>query len=118
VLVLRDSELATIAQFQQVALERKASSELPHFNLEVICRGVDAEYLAMDRNEEAESLLRQALTVTDSGRPLVVEVTVDFSQKTYFTRGVVRVNLGRLPWPHRLRFVLWALGRRVRPHFS
>jgi acetolactate synthase I/II/III large subunit len=118
VLVLRDQELAQIAQFQQVALGRKASSELPDFNLEAICRGVGAEYLAMDRNKEVEAVLRQALTVTDSGRPVVVEVAVDYSQKTYFTRGVLRVNLGRLPWPDRLRFVLRALGRKVQSHFS
>jgi hypothetical protein len=62
---MRDRELATIAQFQQVALERKASSELPDFNLEAICRGVGAEYLAKDRNEEVESVRRQALTVTN-----------------------------------------------------
>jgi acetolactate synthase I/II/III large subunit len=118
VLVLRDRELAQIAQFQQVALGRKASSKLPDFNLEAICRGVGAEYLAMDRNEEVEAVLRQALTVTHSGRPVVVEVAVDYSQKTYFTRGVLRVNLGRLPWPDRLRFVLRALGRKVQSPFS
>jgi len=118
VLVLRDRELAQIAQFQQVALGRKACSELPDFNLEAISSGVGAQYLAMDRNEEVEAILRQALTATGSGRPVVVEVAVDYSQKTYFTRGVLRSNLGRLPWPDRLRFVLRALGRKVQSHFS
>jgi acetolactate synthase-1/2/3 large subunit len=118
VLVLRDRELAQIAQFQQVALGRKACSKLPDFDLKAICRGVGAEYLAMNRNEEVEAVLRQALSVTGSGRPVVVELAVDYSQKTYFTRGVLRVNLRRLPWPDRQRFILRALGRKVQSHFS
>jgi len=113
VLVLRDRELAQIAQFQQIALGQKTCSELPDYDLAAICRGVGVEYLALRRNTDAEAILKQALTLTDSGLPVVVEVAIDYSQKTYFTRGVVRTNLGRLPWPDRIRFVLRALGRKL-----
>jgi acetolactate synthase-1/2/3 large subunit len=113
VLVLRDRELAQIAQFQQLALGQKTCTELPDYDLAAICRGVGVEYLALRRNSDAEAILKQALTVTGSGRPIVVEVAIDYSEKTYFTRGVVRTNLGRLPWPDRIRFVLRALGRRL-----
>jgi len=113
VLVLRDRELAQIAQFQQVALGQKTCSALPDYDLAAICRGVGVEYLALRRNTDAEAILEQALTLTGSGFPVVVEVAIDYSQKTYFTRGVVRTNLGRLPWPDRLRFVLRALGRKL-----
>jgi acetolactate synthase-1/2/3 large subunit len=113
VLVLRDRELAQIAQFQQIALGRKSCSELPDYNLEGICSGVGVEYLAMQRNADVEAVLAKALDITRSGRPAVVEVAIDYSEKTYFTRGVVRTNLGRLPWPDRIRFVLRALGRRL-----
>jgi acetolactate synthase I/II/III large subunit len=113
VLVLRDGELAQIAQFQQIALGQKTCSELPDYDLAAICRGVGAEYLALRRNRDAEPILKQALTLTGSGLPVVVEVAIDYSQKTYFTRGVVRTNLGRLPWPDRIRFVLRALGRKL-----
>jgi len=113
VLVLRDRELAQIAQFQQIALGQKTCSELPDYDLASICRGVGVEYLALRRNTDVEAILKQALTLTGSGRPVVVEVAIDYSQKTYFTRGVVRTNLGRLPWPDRIRFVLRALGRKL-----
>lgn len=112
VLVLRDRELAQIAQFQQLALGRKSCSELPDYDLAAICRGVGVECMVLRRNREVESVLGQALTVTRAGRPVVVEVAIDYSQKTYFTRGVVRTNLGRLPWPDRIRYVLRALARR------
>lgn len=113
VLVLRDRELAQIAQFQQIALGQKTCSELPDYDLAALSRGVGVEYLALGRNTDAEAILKQALAVTDLGLPVVVEVAIDYSQKTYFTRGVVRTNLGRLPWPDRIRFVLRALGRKL-----
>jgi acetolactate synthase-1/2/3 large subunit len=113
VLVLRDRELAQIAQFQQIAFGRKSCSELPDYDLASICRGVGVEYLSMARNSDVEATLEKALAVTHRGNPVVVEVAIDYSEKTYFTRGVVRTNLGRLPWPDRIRFVLRALGRRL-----
>jgi acetolactate synthase-1/2/3 large subunit len=113
VLVLRDRELAQIAQFQQLALGRKSCSELPDYDLAAICRGVGVEHMILRQNSEVEPVLGQALTMTRPGRSVVVEVVIDYSQKTYFTRGVVRTNLGRLPWPDRIRYVLRALGRRL-----
>jgi acetolactate synthase-1/2/3 large subunit len=113
VLVLRDRELAQIAQFQQLALGRKSCSELPDYDLAAICLGVGVEHMILRQNSEVESVLGQALTMTRPGRSVVVEVVIDYSQKTYFTRGVVRTNLGRLPWPDRIRYVLRALGRRL-----
>ena len=113
VLVLRDHELAQIAQFQQLALGRKSCSQLPDYDLAAICRGVGVEHIILRRNSEVESVLGQALTMTRPGRSVVVEVVIDYSQKTYFTRGVVRTNLGRLPWPDRIRYVMRALGRRL-----
>jgi len=114
VLLLRDRELAQIAQFQQTALGRKSCSELPDYDVSSFCRAVGAEYLLLGKNAEIESVLRQALAVAQSNRPAVVEVAIDYSRKTYFTEGVVRVNLARLPWPDRLRMVMRAVSRRIR----
>ena len=113
VLVLRDRELAQIAQFQETALGRKTASELPDYDLEALCHGVGVEYLRMARDAEIESVLREARGITAKGRPVVVEVEIEYSQKTYFTRGVVRTNFARLPWGDRLRFVARAVGRKL-----
>ncbi len=113
VLVLRDRELAQISQFQQIALGRTTCSQLPDYDLAAICRGVGVECLSLLRNGDVETTLGKALEITRLGNPAVVEVAVDYSEKTYFTRGVVSTNLGRLPWPDRVRFVLRALARRL-----
>jgi len=113
VLVLHDRELAQIAQFQQTALARKMCSDLPDFDLAALSRGVGVEYLALAKDADIQPVLRQAQAITQSRRPVLIEVAIDYSRKTYFTRGVVRTTLGRLPWSDRLRFVARALSRRL-----
>jgi acetolactate synthase-1/2/3 large subunit len=112
-LVLRDRELAQIAQFQKVAMNRKAQSELPDYDLASICRGLGVECLRLDRDADTKEVLERVAAITVEGRPVVVDVAIDYSRRTHFTNGVVRTNLGRLPWPDRLRFLARAVGRRV-----
>ncbi len=113
ILVLRDRELAQIAQFQQTALARKTASRLPDYDLGALCQGVGAEHLRLETDRGVREGLERARSVHAGGQPVVVEVEIDYSQATYFTRGVVRTTLGRLPWRERLRFVGRALTRRL-----
>jgi acetolactate synthase-1/2/3 large subunit len=113
VFVLRDRELAQIAQFQKVALNRKAQSELPDYDLETICRGLGVSCLKLERDADTAGVLERVAAVTSEGRPVAVDVAIDYSRKTYFTAGVVRTNLGRLPWRDRLRFLARAAARHV-----
>ncbi len=113
VVVLRDGELAQIAQFQHTALARKTSSELPGFDLSALCRALGVEHLRLANDAQIVSVLARACRIHDGGRPVLVEVDVDYSRPTFFTRGVVLTNLGRLPWPDRLRFLARAAGRRL-----
>ena len=113
VLVLRDRELAQIAQFQQTALARKTASRVPDYDLAGLSRALGVEYRPLESDAQVGDALRWALSVHSRGRPALVEVAIDYSRPTYFTRGVVRTNLGRLPWPDRLRFLARALGRRL-----
>lgn len=113
VLVLRDRELAQIAQFQETALARKTASRLPDYDLERLTAALGVEYLSLGRDAEVAGTLARARDIHDAGRAVLVEVEIDYSQPSYFTRGVVRTNFGRLPWRDRLRFVGRALRRRV-----
>jgi acetolactate synthase I/II/III large subunit len=115
VFVLRDRELAQIAQFQSTAFGRKAQSVLPDYDLETICRGVGVATLRLDTDADITRVVENAMAITGSGAPVVVDVAIDYSRKTFFTRGVVRTNLGRLPWRDRLRFIGRAVGRKLIP---
>jgi acetolactate synthase-1/2/3 large subunit len=113
VFVLRDRELAQIAQFQATALGRKASSTLADHDLLGLARALGAEALAISTDGEIRSVVSSAKEIADAGRPVLVEVAIDYSVKTFFTRGVVKTNFLRLPWADRLRFVLRALARKL-----
>jgi len=59
--------------------------------------------------------MTRALGTARGGKPVMVEVAIDYSRKTWFTRGVVATNFWRLPWPERLRLLARAVGRRLTP---
>ena len=111
--VLRDRELAQIAQFQATALNRRTGSQVPDYDLSAICAGVGVECLQLRSDGEMSSVLDAACAILAEPRPVAIDVEIDYSRKTWFTRGVVKTNFRRLPWSARLRFVARALGRRL-----
>src|SRR5581483_5891232 len=113
VFLLHDRELAQIAQFQSVAFGRKANSVLPDFDIESISRGVGVECFALNTDDEIRAAIDRVAEVTSDGHPIVVDVRIDYSRRTFFTRGVVKTNLSRLPWKDRIRFVVRAVGRKI-----
>ena len=113
VLVLRDHELAQIAQFQATAMNRKVASALPPYDLEPLARALGVAFLSMPDDDAVEDALVEADRLTGEGRPVLVDAAIDYSRKTYFTKGVIRTTLNRLPVREQARFVGRALLRRV-----
>jgi acetolactate synthase I/II/III large subunit len=115
IFVLRDRELAQIAQFQHTAMNRKTASAVHDYDLSALCAGAGIECLALDSDAAIPAVLDAVATARADSRPVVVDVAIDYSARTYFTKGVVKTNLLRLPWPDRIRFIARAVGRRIRP---
>jgi acetolactate synthase-1/2/3 large subunit len=113
VCVLRDGELAQIAQFQRTTLDRATCSELHPYSTEALARAANCAFLAVGSDDRVEPVLAEALATARSGQPVVVEVAIDYSRKTYFTKGVVTTNLWRLPWRDRLRVIGRAVARKL-----
>ncbi len=115
VVVLRDGHLGQIAQFQRIPLNRDTCTVLPPFEVEDLARAVRCRYFRILRDAELEGVIPLAVSAARDGRPVMVEVAIDYSHKTFFTRGVVKTNFWRLPWGDRLRMLGRALGRRIVP---
>jgi acetolactate synthase I/II/III large subunit len=115
IFVLRDGELAQIAQFQQTAMNRRTASAVHDYNLSALCSGAGIDCIALRDDAGIPAVLDAVSSALAERRPIVVDVAIDYSAKTFFTKGVVRTSLLRLPWPDRLRFIGRALGRRLRP---
>lgn len=113
--VLRDRELTQIAQFQDTAFAHRSASDLPDFELGSLCAGVGVQFLSITQDQDLENTIAEARNRLSDG-PIVVEVAIDNTQRTFFTQGVVRTNFGRLSWGERLHFVARALGRRTFGH--
>ena len=113
IFVLRDEELAQISQFQETALSRKTASEVHDYDLCGLAVGFGVECLQLRTDGEISGVLDRVASSLADGRPVLVDVAIDYSRKTYFTRGVVKTNLMRLAWKDRLRFVGRAVGRKL-----
>jgi acetolactate synthase-1/2/3 large subunit len=113
VFVLRDRELAQIAQFQDTALSRRTSSELPDYDLGALATAVGVECRSLLSDGDVEETVAWSAEVIGEGRPALVDLAIDYSEKTHFTKGVVKTAFGRLSWGDRLRFVGRALGRKL-----
>ncbi|HEX6587795.1 MAG TPA: thiamine pyrophosphate-binding protein [Longimicrobiales bacterium] len=113
--LLRDRELAQIAQFQDTALSRKTASAVSEYDLASLAGALGVECVRLDRNAEIEATLDVVERALAKGRPIAVDVAIDYSRKTYFTKGVVKTNLRRLPLGDRVRFIARAVGRRLLP---
>jgi acetolactate synthase-1/2/3 large subunit len=114
VFVLRDRELAQIAQFQRTAFNRSVASRLPDYDVGSLAEGVGVEWLRLERDADLDEVVGYVGSTIAAGRPVVVDTAIDYTHPTYFTRGVVRTNLGRLPFRDRLRFIARALARRLK----
>ncbi|MBI4668517.1 MAG: thiamine pyrophosphate-binding protein [Elusimicrobia bacterium] len=112
VFVLRDGELGQIAQFQRTVLNRDTCSVLHPYDLKSLADSCRAAYLEMPDDHSIEKTISEALSMVKDKKPVVVSVAIDYSQRTFFSKGAVKTNLWRLPWTDKIRM----LGRAARRH--
>lgn len=111
--VFHDGELGQISQFQKVPLNKKTCTVLGQINLKGIADATGAHFIAMQNDHEIEAKINEAFLMAKEGRPVLVDVKIDYSKKTRLTKGVLKTNLGRFPLKEKIRFVARALKRHV-----
>lgn len=111
--IFNDGELGQIAQFQQVPLNRKTCTVLGNVNFEGIALAAGIKFIEIAHDEELDTKLDEAFSLYKQGTSIVVNVKIDYSQKTMLTKGAISVNLKRMPLSQKLRFVGRALKRHV-----
>jgi acetolactate synthase-1/2/3 large subunit len=111
--VFNDGELAQIAQAQQVPYNRKTCTVLPPLDLEALARANSVGFEAMSGDADIEGVLERVLSSAAAGRPVLVDVRIDYSKRTRFTEGTIRTNLKRFDLGTKARLVSRALWRRI-----
>ena len=80
---------------------------------ESLILGLGAAYIRMGNDHQISECIKQAIAVSKEGVPVVVDVNIDYTQKTMLTKGVVKVNLKRFPLDEKIRFLSRALKRHL-----
>jgi len=111
--VFHDGELGQISQFQNVPLNRKTCTVLGDFQVDGIASGTGAAFVEMNNNREINMAMDKAFKISETGQPVIVDVNIDYSKKTRFTKGVIKTNIGRFPIGETVRFI----GRAMKRHF-
>lgn len=111
--VFHDGELSQIAQAQEIPYNRKPCAVLGSVNLEGVATATGAAYLRMENDAAIAGTVTEARRLAATGRPVVVDVNIDYSKRTAFTKGAVKTNFKRFPLRQRLRMVSRALLRKV-----
>ncbi len=110
--VFADGELSQISQGQEIPYNRKSCTTLGALRLQGIADAVGARYVAIANNAQIGSGISQALAL-GGGRPVIVDVHIDYSKRTRFTQGVVKTALKTFPFRDKLRFLGRALTRKI-----
>jgi acetolactate synthase-1/2/3 large subunit len=110
--VFNDGELAQIAQAQQTPYNRKTCTVLPALDLEGLARANCVAFESIDSDAAVEGVIDRALASAAAGKPVLVDVRIDYSRRTCFTEGTIRTNLKRFDLGTQTRLIGRALWRK------
>lgn len=110
--VFSDGELSQISQAQNIPYNRKTCTILPHVRLRHLAEASGAEYIRMQTNQDIDRATSAALSGAADGKPVILDVNVDYSKKTRFTKGIIGTNLKRMPLDTKARMI----GRSIFRH--
>ncbi|MBK8889995.1 MAG: thiamine pyrophosphate-binding protein [Dechloromonas sp.] len=111
--VFHDGELSQIAQAQEIPFNRKPCTALGAIDFSGVAIATGAEYIRVAANAEVSDAIARARELAAAGRPVIVDLIVDYSKRTAFTLGAVKTNFRRFPLAQRLRLVTRAVKRRI-----
>ncbi|NOR20037.1 MAG: thiamine pyrophosphate-binding protein [Xanthomonadales bacterium] len=111
--VFSDGELSQISQAQEIPYNRKTCTVLPTINLKGVADATGCEFISINDDTECADAISTALRLAAQNRPVIVDVKIDYSKRTRFTKGIVKTNLDRFTTGNKARFIGRALVRKV-----
>jgi acetolactate synthase-1/2/3 large subunit len=111
--VFHDGELSQIAQFQELPYNRKTCTTLGDLDLKGVAAATGAAFVELPDDSALADAIAQANALAAQGRPVVVDVNIDYSKRTAFTAGAGKTTFLRLPIAQKARILGRAVGRRI-----
>ncbi len=113
VVIFADGELAQIAQAQASPYRRTTCTQLPGIDREALAKALGTAYVAIAEHASMDAALDQAIEQARAGRPVLVDVRIDYSKPTCFTQGVMKTSLKRMQRRTQVRLVSRSLWRKL-----
>jgi len=115
VFVFADGTLSQIAQAQKLPYGRQACTHLPQLHIAGVARAVGADYIRLDDPAEVQATVAEARAIAARGRVVIVDIAIDYSKPTHFTRSVIEANFKTFPLRQKVRFATRAMTRKMAP---
>lgn len=113
VFVFSDGELSQISQGQEIPYNRKTCTMLGNIRLKGLADLTGAAYIEMNHAGDIAPKITEAFEIAKKNQPVIVDIRIDYSKRTRFTKGVVGTVLKRFPLGDKFRFIGRALWRKV-----
>lgn len=113
VFVFSDGELSQIAQAQEIPYNRKTCTVLHDYKVSGLAQAVGAEYVEIYSANQIDSGIAKALELAAENKPVYVDVKIDYSKRTRFTKGIVKAQLKRFATKDQVRIISRAVVRKV-----
>jgi acetolactate synthase-1/2/3 large subunit len=78
-----------------------------------VAEATGCEFISIKDDSDCEEGIQHALAFAAQNKPVIVDVKIDYSKRTRFTKGIVKTNLERFTIGNKARFVGRALLRKV-----
>jgi acetolactate synthase-1/2/3 large subunit len=111
--IFNDGELSQISQAQEIPYNRKTCSVLHPAKFKGVAEATGCEFIEINLDSDCEPGIRAALEFAEQNKPVIVDVKIDYSKRTRFTKGIVKTNLESFSMGNKARFVGRALLRKV-----
>ena len=93
--------------------QRKTCTTVGSLNYQALAAATGCAFFAIDGDAPIGRGIDEALAQAAAGRPVIVDVRIDYSKPTQFTLGAVKTNVRRLDTRNKLRIVGRALWRKL-----
>ncbi len=113
IFVFNDGSLSQIAQAQRIPYAREACTRLPGVDLAGVAQAVGAVHVPLRDNAAIDGAIARARRIAAEGRVALVDVAIDYSRQTAFTKGTAASMFKGFAGRQKLRFATRALTRRI-----
>lgn len=114
--VFSDGELSQISQGQEAPYNKKTCSVIGELNLEGTSHATGAKFFCLEEGDHVEKVVQEAFGFArKENQPVILDVKVDYSKQTCFTKGVMKSSFRSFPTREKFRFATRAIWRKILP---